>query len=66
MLYGRLCGGTENASTGKRKYGKREYESAGTENTSTENASTMQTFSHIKKFRTLQVSVVYFQVGVGK
>ena len=38
-------------------------ENACTENASTENASTMQTFSQIKKFGTLQVNVVHFQVG---
>jgi len=42
-------GGAENASTGKRKYGKCKY-----------NANLQ---SHKKKFGTLQVSVVHFQVG---
>ena len=44
-----LLGGAENASTGKRKYGKCKYD------------ANLQ--SDDKKFGTLQVSVVHFQVG---
>ena len=53
--------GTENASTGKRKYETAHF--ARMENACTENARTMQTFSQIKMLGTSQLSVVHFQVG---